>query len=201
MTQLQPQTVFPTLARRTFPQSGLLTDALLVLGGAALVALLAQAEIPLKPVPITLQTLGVLLVGAALGWKRGGLALLLYVLAGSLGLHVFAGGKSGFGGASSGYLVGFVVAAGLVGWLVQRFGLDRRVLGTALAMLAGNVVIYLFGLPWLAQVIGVPWLSPETGLDGKTVLGYGLIPFLLGDTLKLVLAALLLPTAWKLLKR
>ena len=202
MTQLQP--VFPTLSRTAFPQSGLLTNALLVLGGAAIVALLAQAEIPLKPVPITLQTLGVLLVGAALGWKRGAAALLLYTAAAAAGLPVLAGGASGLAklaGPSGGYVAGFVLAAGLVGFLVQRFGLDRRFLGTALAMLIGNAAIYLLGLPWLGHTLGVPWLSAETGLAGKTVLGYGLIPFLLGDTLKLVLAALLLPGAWKLLRR
>ena len=202
MTQLQP--VFPTLSRTAFPQSGLLTNALLVLGGAAIVALLAQAEIPLKPVPVTLQTLGVLLVGAALGWKRGAAAMLLYAAAAAAGLPVLAGGASGLTrltGPSGGYVAGFVLAAGLVGFLVQRFGLDRRFLSTAMAMLLGNAAIYLIGLPWLSLTLGVPWLSPETGLDGKTVLGYGLIPFLLGDTLKLLLAALLLPTAWKLLRR
>jgi biotin transport system substrate-specific component len=193
MTQLRSPTVFPTLARTTFPKSGVLTDALLVLGGAALVAVLAQIQVQKIPVPWTMQTLGVLLVGAALGWKRGGLALLLYVAAGAAGLHVFAGGKSGFGGPSSGYLTGFILAAGLVGWLVERFGLDRRFLGTALAMLLGNAVIYALGLPWLAHAI--------PALQGQALFDAGFTPFLLWDALKLGLAALLLPITWKLLRR
>lgn len=203
MTQLQPQTTpaptaFPTLSRTAFPQTGLLPSALLIVGGAALVALLAQAEIPLKPVPVTLQTLGVLLIGAALGWKRGFLAMLLYVAAGAAGLHVFAGGSAGLLGTagglrpSVGYLASYPFAAALVGLLVQRFGLDRRFLGTCLAMLAGSAVIYVFGLSVLGAL---------TGLTGKALFTAGLTPFLLGDTLKLVLAALLLPTAWKLLRR
>jgi len=200
MTQLQPQTAssFPTLARVAFPQTGLLPSALLIVGGATLVALLAQAEIPLKPVPVTLQTLAVLLVGAALGWKRGFLAMLLYVAAGAAGLHVFAGGGSGLLGTagglrpSIGYLASYPFAAALVGLLVQRFGLDRRFLGTCLAMLAGSAVIYVFGLSGLSAL---------TGLKGGALLTAGLTPFLLGDTLKLVLAALLLPVTWNLLRR
>ena len=187
---------FPTLSGATFPRSSLLTNTLLVLGGAALVALLAQVELPLKPVPVTLQTLGVLLVGAALGWKRGGLALLVYLLAGAVGLPVLSGGGAGLAkvlGPTGGYLAGFVLAAALVGWLVERFGLDRRVPGTALAMLAGNLVIYALGLPWLAHIV--------PALHGQALLTAGLTPFLLGDTLKLALAALLLPTAWRLLRR
>ncbi|ULH16887.1 biotin transporter BioY [Deinococcus sp. KNUC1210] len=189
-------TTFPTLSGVTFPRSSLLTNILLVLGGAALVALLAQVELPLKPVPVTLQTLGVLLVGAALGWKRGGLALLTYVLAGAVGLPVLSGGGAGLAkvlGPTGGYLAGFVLAAALVGWLVERFGLDRHMPGTALAMLAGNVVIYALGLPWLGHVI--------PALHGQALLSAGLTTFLLGDALKLALAVLLLPTAWKLLRR
>ena len=196
MTHLPSPPTFPTLARTALPRPGLLTDALLVLGGAALVALLAQVEIQKLPVPWTLQTLGVLLVGAALGWKRGGLALLAYLAAGAVGLPVLSGGGAGFAklvGPTGGYLAGFVLAAALVGWLVQRFGLDRRVGGAALAMLAGNVVIYALGLPWLSHVI--------PALKGQALLAAGLTPFLLGDALKLMLAALLLPGAWTLLRR
>ena len=197
MTQYRsPLTPFPTLARTALPRPGLLTDTLLVLGGAALVALLAQVEIQKLPVPWTLQTLGVLLVGAVLGWQRGGLALLTYILAGAVGLPVLSGGGAGLAkvvGPTGGYLAGFVLAAALVGWLVQRFGLDRRVGGAALAMLAGNVVIYALGLPWLSHVI--------PALKGQALLAAGLTPFLLGDALKLMLAALLLPGAWTLLRR
>ncbi|MFC4454465.1 biotin transporter BioY [Deinococcus sonorensis] len=195
MTQSPVSTRFPTLARAAFPQSRLLTNVLLVLGGALLVALLAQVEVPLYPVPITLQTLGVLLVGAALGARRGALSLASYLALGAVGLPVFAGSSAGLAklaGPTGGYLLSYVLAAGLVGWLVQRYGLDRRVGGTALAMLAASVVIYSLGLPWLSVV---------TGLKGTSLLHAGLIPFLIGDALKLGLAALLLPGVWRLLRR
>ncbi len=185
----------PTLARTLAPASGLTRDLLLIAGGAALIGLLAQAEVPLQPVPVTLQTLGVLLVGAALGWKRAFAALALYLAAGAAGLPVFAGGSASlakFAGPTGGYLLSYPFAAALVGFLVQRFGLDRRVTGAALAMLAGSAVIYALGLPWLALV---------TGLRGQALLTAGLTPFLLGDALKLGLAALLLPGAWAWVRR
>ncbi|ACO46946.1 biotin transporter BioY [Deinococcus deserti] len=186
------QITHPTLARTLVPANNLTRDLLLIAGGAALVSLLAQVEVPLKPVPLTLQTLGVLLVGAALGWKRAFAALALYLAAGAAGLPVFAGGSGSLArilGPSGGYLLSYPLAAALVGFLVERFALDRRFLGTALAMLAGSVVIYALGLPWLGMV---------TGLSGKALLNAGLIPFIIGDLLKLGLAALLLPAAWTL---
>ncbi|GBF06874.1 BioY protein [Deinococcus aerius] len=189
------QAAHPTLARTLAPTPGLLRDALLVLGGAALVALVAQVEIPLKPVPVTLQTLAVLLVGAALGWKRGAASLTTYLLAGAAGLPVFAGGSAGlakFAGPTGGYLLSYVFAAAAVGWLVQRYALDRKPVGAALAMLVASVVIYAFGLTWLGMV---------TGLKGQVLLNAGLTPFLLGDSLKIALAALLLPGAWAWARR
>lgn len=189
---------FPTLSQAVFRRSGLTRDLLLVLGGAALVALCAQVEVPLRPVPMTLQTLAVLLVGAALGWRRGALALLTYLAAGAAGLPVFAGGKGSLLTAAGaltptlGYLLGFVLAAALVGWLAERLRLDRTPWGTALAMLAGNIAIYLPGLAWLAY---------SFSLSGQKLLTAGLTPFLLGDALKLALAAALLPAAWALLGR
>ncbi|WP_027459644.1 biotin transporter BioY [Deinococcus murrayi] len=196
MTRISPATAaHPTLARTLVPRSSLVRDALLVFGGAALVALVAQVEIPLKPVPITLQTLAVLLVGAALGWKRGAASMTTYLLAGAAGLPVFAGGSAGlakFAGPTGGYLLSYVFAAALVGWLVQRSALDRKPAGAALAMLAASVVIYAFGLTWLSLV---------TGLQGQALLNAGLTPFLVGDTLKIGLAALLLPGAWALVRR
>ena len=191
MTQVTP----PTLARVLAPAPSLSRDLGLVLGGAALVALVAQVEIPLKPVPITLQTLAVLLVGAALGWKRGAASMATYLLAGAAGLPVFAGGSAGiakFAGPTGGYLLSYIFAAALVGWLVQRYALDRRPLGAALAMLVASVVIYAFGLTWLSMV---------TGLKGQALLNAGLTPFLLGDSLKIGLAALLLPGAWAWVRR
>lgn len=189
------QAAHPTLARTLAPTPGLLRDALLVLGGAALVALVAQVEIPLKPVPVTLQTLAVLLVGAVLGWKRGAASLTTYLLAGAAGLPVFAGGSAGlakFAGPTGGYLLSYIFAAAAVGWLVQRYALDRKPVGAALAMLVASVVIYAFGLTWLGLV---------TGLKGQALLNAGLTPFLLGDSLKIALAALLLPGAWAWVRR
>ncbi|MGB9890072.1 MAG: biotin transporter BioY [Anaerolineae bacterium] len=171
----------------------LVYDALLIGGGSVWVGLMAQIAIPLPftPVPITGQTFGVLLVGALLGSRRGALALGLYLLEGIAGLPVFAGGSGGLArllGPTGGYLVGFVAAAAVTGWLCERGG-DRRVLTAVLAMLAGNLVIYLFGLPWLACLVG-----PERALI------MGLWPFIPGDLLKLTLAVLALPSAWALVQ-
>ena len=186
------------LADAVFPASATagrwLRDALLVGGGCLLVALLAQVKIPLgfTPVPLTGQTLAVLLVGAALGRWRGAAALLLYLLAGSGGLPFYAGGAAGpvWSLASGGYIVGFVPAAFVVGWLCER-GWDRkpRIL---LAMLAGNIILYIPGLLWLA-VFAAPAES-----RWPTTLEWGLYPFIPGDLIKLVAAALLLPGAWGL---
>lgn len=196
MTHTAP--VFPTLAQTLAPSRSIARDIALIVGGAAFVGLLAQVEIPLQPVPLTLQTLGVLLVGAALGWKRAFAALALYVVAGAVGLPMFAGGSAGLYAhtgklrASLGYLISYPFAAALVGFLVQRYALDRKFLGTCLAMLAGSVVIYAFGLPGLSIL---------TGLKGNALFVAGLTPFLIGDTLKLLLAALLLPAAWAFVGR
>ncbi|AWN24346.1 biotin transporter BioY [Deinococcus irradiatisoli] len=187
-------TLHPTLTRQATP----LRSAALMLGGAALVAVCAQISLPLTPVPLTLQTLAVLLVGAALGSRQGAGALLLYLAAGAAGLPVFAGGGASLlragGGLTPtlGYLIGFVLAAGLVGWLCERFAADRTPWGTALAMLAGNAVIYAVGLPVLGLLVN---------LHGQALLTAGLTPFLLGDLIKLLLAAALLPGAWALLRR
>ena len=192
------QTTYPTLARTLVPTPSISRDLLLVVGGALLIALLAQAEIPLYPVPVTLQTLGVLLMGAALGWKRGFMAVALYVVMGAVGLPVFAGGKSGILTAAGtltptlGYLVGFPFAAATAGYLVERFGLDRKPLGAALAMLVASIVIYALGVPWLGMV---------TGMQGGELLSEGLTLFMLGDALKIALAAVLLPAAWAFVRR
>ncbi|MCS7087290.1 MAG: biotin transporter BioY, partial [Thermoflexales bacterium] len=149
-------------------------------------------SIPLQPVPITGQTFGVLLAGAALGARRGALALLAYLAQGLIGLPFFAGGTSGMArllGPTGGYLVGFVAAAALVGWLSER-GWDRRFISTFAAMALGNLVIYALGAPWLAQFVG--W---------ERALSAGVLPFLPGDAIKALLAALALPSAWALINR
>jgi biotin transport system substrate-specific component len=174
-------------------QRSWLLDVVLVVLFSAFVALTAQAEIPLWPVPLTLQTLGVLFTGAVLGSRRGALALLLYLTEGALGLPVFAGGASGVGymlGPTGGYLVGFVVAAGVVGWLAQR-GWDRRLVWAAVAMVIGNVIIYVCGVAWLAVFLGDLW--------GALV--KGMLLFVVGDLIKIAVAALTLPSGWKLARR
>jgi biotin transport system substrate-specific component len=164
-------------------------DALLVLGAAGLVGALAQVSIPLPftPVPVTGQTLGVLLAGTALGWKRGTLALALYALAGLAGLPWFAGGTSGYIGASFGYVLGFICSAALCGYLAGR-GADRVMVKSVPAMLAGEVVMYAVGVAWLGLYLHVG--------PGKAV-ALGLTPFLAGDAIKAAIAAILLPVAWR----
>jgi biotin transport system substrate-specific component len=178
------------LAERAWPRDGLLRDVVLIIGGALLTALCSQIQIPLQPVPITGQTFGVLLVGALLGGRRGAVSMFAYVAMGGLGLPVFAGGAAGLSrmaGPTAGYLVGFVAAAALVGSLSRR-GWDRRVATTALAMALGSLTIYIFGVAWLSRFVGWSW-----------VFAAGVAPFLVGDSLKLALAAIALPWAWKLL--
>lgn len=166
-------------------------DAALILTASLFVALMAQASLPLpfSPVPITGQTFAVLLVGAALGAKRGSASLLLYLLEGAAGLPVFAGGGAGAAtliGPTGGYLVGFVGAAWLVGALAGR-GLDRRLPHALLAFLAGEAVIFLCGAALLAVYVG-----PANALP------MGVIPFIPGELIKAALAAAALPAAWKL---
>lgn len=185
-----------TLRLAVFPRSGLVTDVLLVLAGTGFVALAAQVKISLSftPVPITGQTFAVLLVGASLGALLGLASLGLYLFVGALGAPIYAEGQGGWDvltGPTGGYIVGFCCAAALVGWMAQRRW-DRRFSSAVAAMLTGNVVIYLFGLPWLARELG-------TGLEGT--LEAGLYPFVVGDLLKLYLAGALLPSAWKLVER
>jgi biotin transport system substrate-specific component len=157
--------------------------------GAALIFATSRVVIPLSPVPITGQTFGVLLVGGALGFRRGLASTALYVLIGLIGLPFFAEGKGGvqvLQGTTGGYIVGFIVAGSLVGRLAE-LGWDRRIVGALGAMAIGNVVIYLFGVPWLMAV---------THKDLAWGIANGLTPFLLGDALKLILAAIAFPAAW-----
>lgn len=166
-------------------------DAGLIVLGSVSIAALAQLALPLPwtPVPITGQTLGVLLCGALLGSWRGGIATVLYLAEGAAGLPVFAGGAAGWlhlCGPTAGYLWGFVLAALATGWLAER-GWTRRLLSTAAAMAVGNAGIYLLGLPWLALF---------TGWD--RVVWAGLLPFIPGDGCKLLLATLLLPSLERL---
>lgn len=181
----------PTIVDRVLPKS-LVTDFALILVGVALIAGAAQLSIPMYPVPVTGQTFAVLLVAMSLGFGRASISVSSYVVLGFLGLPIFEGQKSGFSfGPTLGYLVGFVAAAALVGWLAQK-GWDKSWLKVGAAFLAGSVLIYAFGLPMLAIFFGAKGLPN----DLITVINLGLAPFIVGDIVKAVAAAALLPAAW-----
>ncbi|MBW3641626.1 MAG: biotin transporter BioY [Actinobacteria bacterium] len=164
----------------------------LVVGFALLSALAAQITfyLPWTPVPVSGQTFAVLLAGATLGWQAGSASQLLYLVLGAVGLPFYADGAGGWdvvSGPTGGYLVGFVVAAALVGRLAERRQ-DRALLTSVPAMLAGTAVIYVFGVAWLAHVLDI---------GAATAVEKGLAPFVIGDAVKLVAAGALLPTAWR----
>ena len=181
------------LLRPSEKSSAAIYDIALVIGGSLLIALCARITVmlPFSPVPVTAQTFAVLVIGALLGAKRGGLAALAYIIEGALGLPVFAlgGGFAVLLGPTGGYLIAFIPAAYVTGFLAQK-GWDRRIGTTVLAMIFGNIVIYTFGLLWLSRLMGI----------SKTVPAMGLYPFIVGDLAKIVLAAAVLPAGWKLLK-
>ncbi len=188
----------PLLADRAIPgpfpaKYTLVREALTVLAAAAFISLMAQIRIPLPftPVPITGQTLAVLLVGACLGSRRGGISVLVYLLEGSLGLPVFAGFMSGVFhllGPTGGYLFGFLPGACLVGILSER-GWDKKWHTNLISMLLGSLVIYFSGVAWLGLYVG---------FDKALILGF--FPFIPGDLIKILLAASLLPLAWKIIR-
>jgi biotin transport system substrate-specific component len=188
-------TLAPTLSSRTFPRlAGWLRDLTLIAVGALLTAILAQVKIPLPftPIPLTGQTFAVLLVSAALGSTRGAISMAFYIALGAFGLPVFAGGASGISylsGATLGYLVGFVLAAYVVGLLAER-GLERNTRTSVLPFLAGTIIIYICGITWLAILLG----------DINKALAAGFIPFIAGDIVKLIAAALTLPATWKFVR-
>ncbi len=193
-------TPFPTLLSVLWPDTGNLSKAirpvLMAIAGTALLTLSAKIQVPFYPVPMTMQTLVVLLIGVGFGWRLGAATIILYLAEGAAGLPVFAGTpEKGIGlaymlGGTGGYLVGFVLAAAVCGWLAER-GYDRNVISTALIMLVGNVLIYAPGLVWLGALYG--WDKP--------ILEWGLTPFILGDVTKLALATALMPIAWKLIRK
>ena len=161
--------------------------------GSALIALCAQVSVPFYPVPVTMQTFAVILIGLTYGWRLGGITVALYLIEGSIGLPVFAGGKGGMivmMRPTAGYLYGFFLAAVACGWFTER-GFDRSYLKLIVPLLAGNVLLYTSGLIWLGKFIG--WDKP--------VLELGLYPFIPGDLMKIALVAVLLPTVWKYVER
>lgn len=174
--------------------------AVLIIGFAVLTGVLARYEWKLSftPVPITGQTLGVLLAGGTLGWRDGAASQLVYWVLGLVGVPFYSGGASGWkvaSGATFGYFVGFVVAAAVVGYLAQRRQ-DRNLATSISAMALGSVIIYVFGAGWLAHSVGVPVATGDTN-----AISLGVTPFLIGDLIKLALAGALLPGAWALLDR
>jgi biotin transport system substrate-specific component len=181
-------TTRPTIVDSFIPRS-LVADIALVIGGTALTAAAAQLVIPTSPVPFTGQTFAVLLVGAA--------SMFLYLLVGAAGLPVFTEGKSGIFDqtgaltATFGYLAGFVLAASLVGFLAER-GWAKSSLGVISAFVLGNAVIYALGLPWLQFALKASWAD---------TIAWGFTPFIVGDLLKLIAAAFVLPGAYLLVKK
>jgi len=187
----------PTLVRPSNRAVSLVADAVLVAIGVTLIGLSAQVtfHLPNTPVPFTGQTFAVLLVGGAYGASRGTATMAAYLVVGGLGYGVFAGHASGWdylrlSSLTGGYLVGMLVAAALVGWLADR-GWDRNAMRSIPAMVLGNVVIYAFGATWLAFALD-PNLTPQQAWN------LGIKDFLVGDALKVLLAAGLLPAGWKL---
>jgi len=191
---MQPTYPAPTIARVVVPKSAVTTGVLMV-GFALFTALAAQVVIPIpgSPVPITAQTLAVLLAGAALGAKAGAGSQLIYWAMGATGLPFYSNATGGWEvatGATAGYLFGFIAAAWVIGTLAER-GQDRTVDSALPAFLAGNTIVYVFGVTWL--LISVP--SITTMPQALTV---GLLPFVIGDAVKILAASLLLPSAWKM---
>jgi len=184
----------PVMIEVVWPKPGVAREVILILGGSLLLALTAQIQVllPISPVPITGQTFGVLLLASLYGSRRGPATVMTYLLLGGLGLPVFAGGASGAArlvGPTAGYLAGFLVAAFAVGALAER-GWDRRPATTAASMVVGNLIIYLLGAAWLSRFVGP-----------SSVLSAGVLPFLAGDAVKILLATLLLPSGWRFIGR
>ena len=180
--------IIPKIENKTL---ALIKDIALVLSFAIFTGIAAKLKIEIGVVPITMQTLAVLLAGALLGSKRGALSQLTYLFLGLAGLPWFArgGGLAYLMSPTFGYIIGFVLAAYLVGYLAEK-GLDRSLKTAILAMLFGNIILYIPGLLWLARFIGF-----------KKILAVGFYPFIIGDLLKILLAGLILPIGWKILRK
>lgn len=177
-------------SRRDTSTANMLRLAVLAIAGSALMAVSAKIQVPMWPVPMTMQTFAVLVIAMSFGMRLGGSALLLYLAEGAVGLPVFAsgGGLAYFAGPTAGYLAGFLVAAVLVGWLAEK-GWDRNVVQTLIAMALGTIVIFGLGVAWLSIFLG----------DADKAIASGLTPFLVGAAVKIALAAAVLPIAWRLL--
>ena len=168
-------------------------NIILTIVGSALIALCAQIYIPLYPVPITMQTFAVFIIGLTYGWRLGGVTISIYLFAGAIGLPVFAKGGLGmavFEGPTAGFLLGFLLAVIACGWFAER-GFDRSYAKLFVSLLIGNILLYTMGLFWLGNFIG--WDKP--------VLELGLYPFFIGDLIKIFMVVILLPSIWKYVNR
>ena len=182
------------LADRLVRRSSVLTDLALVLSGTVVVALMAQVTIPLWPVPITGQTLAVMVVGGALGLRRGAAALSTYLLAGLAGAPVFAGGMAGPAYLLSptfGFIIGFIGAAALAGWAAER-AWDRHVVLAMVGFGLATAVPFIFGVPWMAAVLGMS--------DPAQILAAGVTPFIVPGLIKAGIAALAFPLVWQFVR-
>ncbi|MGE0253832.1 MAG: biotin transporter BioY [Alphaproteobacteria bacterium] len=197
--QAAPAALQPTLVSALWPQQQGMRDVLrlvvLALAGTALLVLSAKIKVPFWPVPMTMQTFAVLVIGMAYGWRLGAATVVLYLLEGAVGLPVFTGTpERGIGvmymyGPTGGFLLGFVVGAAISGWLAEQ-GWDRSVVRTLGAMLAGEVAMFVLGLAWLAHLFGA-----------SKAIEFGLAPFVWAEIFKIALAAAVMPGAWWLLRR
>ena len=193
-----PATQTHTLADALFPASAesnkWMRNVLLAVGGTVLLTIAAKMNIPFYPVPLTMTTFVVLTIGMAFGWRLGGATVALYLAEGAIGLPVFAGtpekgiGLAYMAGPTGGYLLGYLVAAVVVGWLAEK-GWDRNVFTTLAAMIIGTAIIFAPGIYWLGMLFG--WDKP--------ILAWGLWPFMAGAGFKIALATAVLPLAWKFL--
>lgn len=192
-----------TLTHAALGKTTLFRQALLALGGAALIAAATQVSVPFFPVPMTLQTLAILIVGLSFGARLGTVTLLTYLGYGAIGLPVFANGMNGlaFAGPTAGFLFGFVLMAGLAGLAAER-GLAKGLVSTALVTLVLSVLLYVPGIAWpmaVANATGIEagWVGQEAGYYWT----YFMAPFLIGDAVKAILAALIVTGAWKALTK
>lgn len=186
-----------TLADRVVPRS-LVNNIALIATGVAVVSATALIEIPMWPVPVSGQTLGVMLVGATLGAWRGAVSLLSYMLLGLAGLPIFAGGTGGLialAKPSFGFIIGFIAAAAFIGWLAER-NWDKRPILSLFAFLGASIVPFLFGIPYMGMILGTMGLPTDIG----SLLAFGFYPFIIGGIVKWLIAASVLPLAWRLVK-
>lgn len=182
-------TLNPTLLQHVAPGMKAWRVALAMLAGSALLAISAKVQVPFWPVPMTLQTLAILAIGMAFGSRLGAATVLLYLAEGFVGLPVFAGAAAGpayFAGPTAGYLIGFVASAWLIGWLAER-GWDRSLLRCLIAMAVGHAVVFVFGVSWLATLVGV-----------QKALAAGLYPFWAATLVKTLLGVAVMQAAWHL---